>query len=199
MIAITCDLDHMMQEAEPVIRRYAARVGQLPSMDFDDVCQELRLLAVDAARRFDPSREVPWTGFLSSLLSQRIIDVRRSYGTRDRTGSRRGEWHHGLDGISPEGEQYEMLIPEDPADEVADVEWRDLMASAERETQHLQTLLMRFNGMTLTDIGQRLGRTEGRVSQLCDRRHPLREQSLRRLGQLMGIDWEATQAERGRN
>jgi len=200
MIAAAHSLDAMMSDAEPVIRRYAARVGQLPSLDFDDICQELRILALDAARRFDPGCEVPWTGFLASLLGRRIIDVRRANGVQTRDGGRRAQWHCGFDAIDEFGTPSDnMLIPEDPADEVSDVEWRDLMSASERETPHLQVMLMRFGGMTLADIGQRLGRTEGRVCQLLSDRHPLREQSLRRLGSMLGLDWETTQADPGRN
>lgn len=83
MIAANMSIDDMLAEAEPFIRRSAARIGDLPGMGFDDVCQELRIQVLQLATSFDPSRRVPWTAYLLKHLRHRGVDGRRRVVTNE--------------------------------------------------------------------------------------------------------------------
>lgn len=186
MIAANMSIDDMLAEAEPFIRRSAARIGDLPGMGFDDVCQELRILAMQMAANFDPARRVPWRAYLLSQLGRRAIDVRRanSEWTRSRK-SKRTQWHYGLDFAC---DKSTPLDPPCPVEYLPDVDWSDVLDRAEHECPQVRAMILWAMGLTMRQVGERLGVSESRVSQMLSPRHPTHDQMRTRVCVLLGVD-----------
>lgn len=186
MIAASMSIENLLTEAEPYIRRAGARIGELPGMGVEDVCQELRIQVLQLATSFEPSRRVPWTAYLRMHLRQRGIDVMRANGvvTRKKKAKRR-QRHYSLDFNCDEA------TPLDPpciGEELPELEWRDVFERASQEPTQVRAMLWWAAGTTMREIGLRLGITESRVSQLLSPNHPTHPQMLERLCVLMGVD-----------
>lgn len=186
MIAAKASTDDMLAKAEPLIRRSAARMGELPGMGYEDLCQELRICVVKLADGFDPTRQVPWMAYLSQQLPLRCVDIARACGTWTRSGKhRRSQRHYSLDFNS---EECQPLDPPCPGEELPELEWGDLIERAESEPQQVRALIWWASGLTMREIGLRLGLSESRVSRIISPQHPTFENMRARICVLLGVD-----------
>ncbi len=186
MIAANVSIDDMLAEAEPHIRKAGERIGELPGMGVDDICQELRIQALQLATSFDPARRVPWVAYLLKHLRHRGIDVKRANGEWTRKSkAKRDQRHYSLDFNSDESKS---LDPPCIGEELPELEWRDVLDRAEQEWPQVRAMLWWASGLTMREIGLRLGVSESYVSQMLSPKHQTHDQMRERVCVLMGVD-----------
>lgn len=161
------ELDSMLAEAEPIIKYLALRAGRFHSLEYDDICQELRVAAVNLAERFDPSRGVPFKAYITNSLKFRLTDIRRRYGDTRRNGSRSRVHAFSLEQLREDTQDEYSIDPVDNGD-TADslIDWTDLVERCSSEHYLVQAIVMHAEGVTMASIGKRLGFSESRVSQM---------------------------------
>lgn len=175
-------VDEMMAEAEEYIQRFARSIGWLPSMDLDDIAQELRIHALLTARKYDPSSGVIWPKYLCMTLKLRKIDIMRLHGTRSRSGRRPGQW------LSLEYEDGcdRSIMPEDTSDDFASVDWQDVIDASEAEERRVRAVVLYVSGMTMQDASTAVDRSMAWLSKSLKEMQPHGE-TLQRVSQLLGV------------
>lgn len=156
------DCQEAIECVEPLIAQIA-RKHRSKALPFEDLCQELRMVAWKEFSRFDASRGVPWVKFIAPTLKRRAIDRLREIGPYVRlSGRQRRFFEHSI-------EEVEIDLA---AASSSSVDWQDLRAAAEREDRELLMKLMHLEGATMAEIAAHFGISESRVCQLFSEHGP---------------------------
>lgn len=164
-------LGEMVDEVEPIVRYWAGQTT-VDSLDREDVEQELRIAVIQMAGKFDARREVPWPAYVHSVMRRRAIDLCRKHGVFNGTG-RQSRFRHFTNAESRDEYGEELTFDcECPLSDEArqQTELADLWEVVSREHIYVQAYVLRFFGLRMKDVGDRIGVTEGRVSQILSDR-----------------------------
>jgi DNA-directed RNA polymerase specialized sigma24 family protein len=161
--ADTCEA--RVAQVEDIITRLAGQCRlNFMGFDYDDVKQELRIAAWQIAQRFDASNGAKWRTYCGAQLGWRIKDLMRSRGPQTRSGKMRA----GVVFPQRTGDEIdEWTFAHDcNSDDSDDVDWQDLASRVASEGNPVRALWLHASGLTMAEVGQRLGLCESRVSQL---------------------------------
>jgi DNA-directed RNA polymerase specialized sigma24 family protein len=152
-------------QVEDIITKLAGQCRlNFMGFDYDDVKQELRIAAWQIAQRFDASNGAKWRTYCGAQLGWRIKDLMRSRGPQTRSGKMRAgvvfPQHTG-------DETGEWTFAHDcNIEDSDDVDWQDLASRVASEGKPVRALWLYASGLTMAEVGHRLGLCESRVSQL---------------------------------
>ena len=158
------DRQKMLDEAEGAIKHFAWKHCS-KAMPYEDFAQELRIMLLKDMPRFDESKS-SWKTWSWMLCKWRVIDIARRYGTVARVTGNQNKIRvtESLDRrFDDEGNR--VVEPEDLEDAYEDVDWADLEERVQSSLQVTQMAFYRMQGLTMTQVGERLGVSESRVSQ----------------------------------
>lgn len=185
-------IGELLDEGEGVIRTCAQKCGRIDGYEFEDVCQEMRIHAMRIAEQYDPTRNIPWKSYLGSILRMRVLDFWREHGLHNRQGRKRKLWQINVSDYSIEDENGEPLFDAACASTCeADFAWLDFVQRAEREATPVRVIVLYSNGLKMSEIAQRIGISESRVSQLMSPKNPNLKQAYERIFYLLGVSQAA--------
>lgn len=190
-------IDDLMAEAEKYIHGRAARVW-IPSYDPADVRQELRIIALAAAKLYDPACGVPWPAYLCRRLSFGAIDLMRARGAVRRDGRIQNQPHISLES-SLDDQRADLWEPADEGDDHQSVDWQDLVDVAASEPLQVRALVLRSGGLTMREIAERAGVSDAWICKTLKTSHPQYTDSLHRVRQLIGREDEPMPCDRWRD
>lgn len=155
----------MMLQVEPFVkttaRKFASKICPVPDME-----QELRLALFMAIDGFDESMGASWKTYATQIIRFRAIDIIRRLGHRNRKGTQhKMEWGYSIDVRDDAGRKV-IDEPEDHDNGLLDVEWGDLEEQIQKEDTHAKAWFYCLQGLTKKQVGDRLGLSESRISQL---------------------------------
>jgi DNA-directed RNA polymerase specialized sigma24 family protein len=158
-------IEARVSQVEDIITRLARQCRlNFMGYDVDDVEQELRLAAFQIAQRYDASKGAKWRTYCGAQLGWRIKDLMRSHGPLTRSGKQRAE------AMPPQqlgdGSEDWSFDARDDSDASDDVDWQDLASRVEIESGPVRALWLYASGLTMGEVGRRLGVSESRVSQM---------------------------------
>lgn len=93
-------------------------------------------------------------------------------------------------------QHLDLWEPADEGDEASDVEWRDLVVAAGKESQQVRAIILRAGGLTMRAIADQLGVSEPWVCMLLKTTHPQYSESIRRIRYLIGRDGDPMHSDR---
>ena len=160
------DIDQMMLEAEPIVRFVVRRFSNR-RIGGDDFAQELRIHLLLAARKFD-SDQSKWSTYADFIAKRRAVDICRSYGELHRDGRRKRAFEKLESELMPadEDERYTVFDSPDHGDHEGEVDWADLEDVARSRGKYTLAAYWRASGLSLKEIGNRIGVGESRVGQI---------------------------------
>jgi len=164
----TTDVDLLLQQAETAIQS-RAREFCFHACPHDDMAQELRMAVFKSIDRFDETKS-KWTTYVWNLTKFRAIDVIRVMGFKARlTGEQnKMRWAGSTDApVVVDGKELKQIEPADFGDAIAEVDWADLCEHIEQNgTSAERARMLYLQGITMKQVGVRLGISESRVSQM---------------------------------
>lgn len=190
-------VDELMRAGEPWIRRLTSN-HLLPGLELADCEQVARLAYWQSIRRFDLRRKGRLSTFATRRIRGAIVDLHRDQAGLIRLPRRatdRGEPRPKIMHLSQvvtqndQGEDVEVLMPVDPREpcdreDAARRVYRFLRIVCRDDRERLM-VLMYAAGERMKSIGQQMGLSESRVSQLLaeiEHRSGIDIQSLRVVG-----------------
>lgn len=174
-------------EAMPEVRKLCRSYAALYRLEFDPMVSDGYLAVLTIANEYDAVKgHNDWLGFVRARLRPRLIDIHRRRVGREYqpTFERRYNLYYALsleafaeateheDGWWPEPADYS-----DPCDEIACSDaFTHFLGELDARTREMVAL--RLDGWRMTEIGERYGITESRVSQIFARLRPMLEREL---------------------
>lgn len=168
------DFDDMLKVAEPIINYMALRYSSR-ACPLEDMKQELRLALFLEHGKFDPQKS-KLTTFVSNLLNHRSIDVCRRVGHLSRSGNQnRMHWAASTDAPVVNGQEFDRPEPQDQGDDIAEIDFADLCEYVDKRSccQTAKARMLRVQGLSMKEVGKRLGISESRVSQMLSQNDDL--------------------------
>lgn len=102
---------------EDIVRREVRRIGRVPGLDRDDLCQEARIAAARALSLFDAKRQNTGRSFVATAVRNKLINVKRNAMTNGRVphdARGRVTLVHSLDAQVPEHDETWLDRLSDP-------------------------------------------------------------------------------------
>jgi RNA polymerase sigma factor for flagellar operon FliA len=175
-----------------IVKNIALKIhSKLPgSISLDDLIQDGSIAMLACIDRFDPSRGIKFATFAARRVHGAIQDSLRDWDWASRQDRQRGvsipeiasislKWSNGFSG---EARSFEDILADENADPETPVDDIDQFEAMIRKVPAYfrPELRLRFiEGLSMKEIGQRLGRSESRISQkLSDALSMLREKIL---------------------
>lgn len=149
--------DHMGL-AEKIARK--KKRGLPRHIDLEDLISAAYLGLVESVNKFDPDSGVPFSGFAFRRVLGSIQDYLRKLGVGSRGDNSEGIRHMGQFDVNKQGQSGESFLMSEYRmgfDEITDG-----VSPLGKELLHLYYI----DGLKLKQIGERIGVTEARVSQL---------------------------------
>jgi RNA polymerase sigma factor (sigma-70 family) len=177
-------IEEMLAVAEPSVKHYARKLNRVDAMDYDDVCQELRIAVLGMIDRYDATKGASWKTFVNSQLHFRSVDLMREHGGYTRSGNRRA-----IETVSTQQATYDESLSMEGVYSIkpgAEFEWQEFKSTTAKESKSVQCLVLYAQGLLMHEIGEALGITESRVSQLMSAKAGYRADAVDRLKCLLG-------------
>ncbi len=157
-------IDELLLIAEPSVK-YFGRKMTFDGFDYDDICQELRIMVLEMIERYDPNKGATFKTFVNSQLHFRIGDLLRKYGRTNRAGKQRRIAETPLTVETADGDSFtlEGVYDRDPG---AEFDWNEFRSAVANESTAIRCQVLHAEGMLMRDIGSLLGISESRVCQV---------------------------------
>ena len=154
---------HLISAVTPIARAKASDFA-IARISNEDLTQEGMLGFLDAVKRFDPSKGVPFKAFAEICINNRIVSaVRHSLNSKNAALSK---------AVPFETDSDEADAGNDPADIISDKFETELLAdllNSELSDFEKKVLEMRFQGKSYAQIAQALDRSEKAVDNAIQR------------------------------
>lgn len=154
---------HLISAVTPIARAKASGFANA-RISNEDLIQEGMLGFLDAIKKFDPSKGVPFKAFAEICINNRIISaVRMNFNSKNAALS---------NAVSFESESVEIAANSDPADIISDkfeTEYlAELLCSGLSDFEK-QVIDLRLLGKSYSQIAKELGRSEKAVDNAIQR------------------------------
>lgn len=177
-------IDEMLLTAEPSVIYFARRLHRFDHLDVDDVAQELRISVLELIDRYDPAKGATWKTFVNVQLHYRSLDLVRVHGCKTRSGyTRHVDTQSTEQMIDGERRSMEAVYDVEPG---AVFDWNEFSAKTIHESTAVRCQVLYAEGLRMHEIGNRLGISESRVSQVMAERSQSRAEAIARLRVLLG-------------
>ena len=154
---------HLISAVMPVAKAKASCYAKA-RISNEDLMQEGMLGFLDAVKKFDPSKGVPFRVFAEACINNRIISaVRMNYNSKNAALS---------NAVSFEAENAEISGDRDPADIVSDMfetEYLSSLLSSGLSDFEKKVIDLRLHNKSYAQIASELGRSEKAVDNALQR------------------------------
>lgn len=154
---------HLISAVTPIAKAKASGFASA-RISNEDLVQEGMLGFLDAVKKFDPSKGVPFKAFAETCINNRIISaVRMNYNSKNAALS---------NAVSFEAEETKIISGNDPADIVSDMfetEYLSNLLSSGLSDFEKKVIDLRLQNKSYSQIACELGRSEKAVDNALQR------------------------------
>lgn len=154
---------HLISAVMPIARAKASGFAKA-RISNEDLMQEGMLGFLDAVKKFDPSKGVPFKAFAETCINNRIVSaVRMNYNSKNAALS---------NAVSFEADNSDIVTGGDPADIVSDkfeTEYLAELLSSGLSDFEKRVIDLRLQNKSYAQIAQELGRSEKAVDNALQR------------------------------
>lgn len=154
---------HLISAVTPIAKAKASGFAKA-RISNEDLMQEGMLGFLDAVKKFDPSKGVPFRAFAETCINNRIVSaVRMNFNSKNAALS---------NAVSFEAENSDIVTGGDPADIVSDkfeTEYLAELLSSGLSDFEKQVINLRLRNMSYAQIAQELCRSEKAVDNALQR------------------------------